>query len=158
MKRFLFAAVMAAIATPVCAGVSVTIGQPGFYGQINIGGVPQPPQLLYPQPVIIQPPVGLAPPPIYLRVPPGHAKHWSKHCYKYNACGQPVYFVNDNWYNQVFVPYYREYGERGDYHEHHDYRGGPYGEGGGRGGEGHGHGGGNGHGEGRGHGRGHGRD
>jgi hypothetical protein len=49
-----------------------------------------------------------------LRVPPGHAKHWSKHCHKYGACGQPVYFVEESWYNDVYAPYYREHRDRRD--------------------------------------------
>ncbi|WP_025915637.1 hypothetical protein [Herminiimonas sp. CN] len=113
MKRFLFATAVAvtAVTAPALAadvGVSVSVGQPGFYGQINIGNVP-PPQLIYPQPLIIQPaPTGVRPRPIYLHVPPGHAKNWRKHCRRYNACGQPVYFVQDNWYNDVYVPRYRD--------------------------------------------------
>jgi hypothetical protein len=47
-------------------------------------------------------------PPIYLRVPPGHAKHWSKHCREYNACGERVFFVQDNWYNREYAPRYQE--------------------------------------------------
>jgi len=96
-------------------GVSVSVGQPGFYGRIDIGNFPQP-QVIYPQPVVIQRvPVAVAPQPIYLRVPPGHAKNWRKHCHKYDACGQPVYFVRDDWYNNVYVPRYREEHE----HERH---------------------------------------
>ena len=102
MKRFLFVAAVAAIAVPALAadvGVSVQIGEPGFYGRIDIGGFPQP-HLIYPQPIVIQrPPVGVVREPIYLHVPPGHAKHWRKHCRKYNACGQPVYFVQNSWYD-----------------------------------------------------------
>jgi hypothetical protein len=116
MKRFLFAAAVAAVTAPAFAadvGVSVQVGEPGFYGRIDIGNFPQP-QLIYRQPVVIQPvPVGVVRQPIYLRVPPGHAKNWRKHCHKYNACGQPVYFVQDGWYNQEYVPRYRErHGER----------------------------------------------
>ncbi len=111
MKRFLFVAAMAAIAVPALvadAGVSVQIGEPGFYGSIDVGGFPQP-QLIYPQPIVIQRvPVGVVREPIYLHVPPGQAKNWSKHCSKYNACGQPVYFVQNGWYNQEYVPRYRE--------------------------------------------------
>jgi hypothetical protein len=93
-------------------GVSVSVGQPGFYGRIDIGNFPQP-QVIYPQPVIIQRvPVVVVPQPIYLRVPPGHAKKWRKHCHKYDACNQPVYFVRDDWYNNVYVPRYREEHER----------------------------------------------
>jgi hypothetical protein len=66
---------------------------PGVYGRIEIGNAPPPP-LIYAQPVIIQrPAVVVHQQPMYLHVPPGHAKKWSKHCAKYNACGQPVYFV-----------------------------------------------------------------
>jgi hypothetical protein len=89
-------------------GVSVQAAEPGFYGRIDLGNFPQP-QVIYPQPVIIQPvPVGVVRAPIYLRVPPGHAKHWRKHCGEYNACGQPVYFVQDRWYYEEYVPRYRE--------------------------------------------------
>jgi hypothetical protein len=120
MKRLLFTAWAMAAAAPALAadvGVSVSVGQPGFYGRIDIGSFPQP-VLIYPQPVLIQPvPVGVIREPIYLHVPPGHAKHWRKHCHKYNACGQPVYFVQDRWYNEVYVPHYREHG--GDRGEHH---------------------------------------
>jgi len=106
MRRLIFAAVIAATAGDALAanvGVSVTVGDPGYYGRIDIGNFPQP-QLIYLQPVVIEPvPVGVVPQPLYLHVPPGHAKNWRKHCAKYNACGQPVYFVSDKWYNNVYV-------------------------------------------------------
>jgi hypothetical protein len=110
MKRFLCAMAVATATAPALAtdvGVSVSVGQPGFYGRIDIGSFPQP-QLIYAEPVVIQPvPVGVVRQPIYLHVPPGHAKNWRKHCGKYHACGQPVYFVQENWYNNVYVPQYR---------------------------------------------------
>jgi hypothetical protein len=121
MKRMLLAAALAVTAmAPALAadvGVSVSIGQPGFYGRIDIGNYPQP-QVIYPQPVVIAPaPYAVVQRPIYLRVPPGHAKNWGKHCGRYAACGQPVYFVQDGWYQNVYAPHYRE--------EHrHDKRGG----------------------------------
>ena len=66
---------------------------PGVYGRIQIGNAPPPP-VIYAQPVIIQrAPVYVQQPPLYLHVPPGHAKKWSKHCARYNACNRPVYFV-----------------------------------------------------------------
>ena len=69
---------------------------PGVYGRIEIGTAPPPP-LIYQQPiVIVQQPVYAQQPPLYLHVPPGHAKKWSKHCGRYNACSQPVYFVRVN--------------------------------------------------------------
>src|SRR5574340_702588 len=109
MKRFLIAAAVAAATVPALAtdvGVSVSIGQPGFYGRLDIGDFPQP-QVIYSQPIVIER-VPANRPPIYLRVPPGHAKHWSKNCHKYNACGERVYFVKDDWYNREYVPRYQE--------------------------------------------------
>lgn len=143
MKKTIFAAMLSGLALPAMAqvGVSVSVGQPGFYGQINIGSAP-PPQLVYTQPVTVEPAPEFAGPPIYLHVPPGHEKHWDRHCAEYNACGRPVYFVRDDWYNNQYVPYYR-HGDGGD--EDH----------------GHGHGHGHGHDDfdhGNGHGHGHGHD
>jgi hypothetical protein len=118
MKRCLIAAAIAAftITTPVAAtdtGVSVSIGQPGFYGRIDIGDFPQP-QVIFAQPMIIKR-GSTNRPPVYLRVPPGHAKHWSKHCREYNACGERVFFVQDNWYTHEYVPRYQErHGNRQD--------------------------------------------
>ncbi len=100
----LFATTAAAHAADV--GISVSIGQPGFYGRIDIGNAPQP-QLIFASPVVIRAaPQQVILQPVYLRVPPGHEKKWSKHCGKYNACGQPVYFVRDNWYTDVYAPHY----------------------------------------------------
>jgi opacity protein-like surface antigen len=127
MKHFLLGAALATLMGSALAadvGVSVSIGQPGFYGRIDLGNAPQP-RLIYAQPMIIQPPpIGYARQPIYLRVPPGHEKHWDKNCHKYNACGQPVYFVQDNWYRNEYVPAYRDdQGDRGDYRDRHEERG-----------------------------------
>jgi hypothetical protein len=92
-------------------GVSVTVGEPGFYGRIDIGSFYySQPQVIYAQPVVIQPvPVGVVYEPIYLHVPPGHAKKWHKHCHKYHACDRPVYFVKTKWYKEEYVPRYREH-------------------------------------------------
>jgi hypothetical protein len=116
MKRLLVSLVFAGCATNSAlateVGVSITAGQPGFYGRIDIGNFPQP-RLLYSEPVIIEPVRVVEPaPPIYLHVPPGHAKNWRKHCQKYDACGRRVYFVQDDWYNNVYVPEYsRQHGK-----------------------------------------------
>ncbi len=113
MKRLLCAMAVITVSAPALAsdvGVSVSVGQPGFYGRVAIGNFP-PPQLVYAEPIVIQSvPVGVVRQPIYLHVPPGHAKNWRKHCGKYNACGQPVYFVQENWYNNVYVAHYRDGG------------------------------------------------
>jgi hypothetical protein len=139
MKKILCAALLGTIAIPAFAadvGVSISVGQPGFYGQINIGDTPRPP-VVYAQPVMVaRSPQYVSVAPIYLHVPPGHEKHWSKHCSEYNACGRPVYFVRDDWYNNEYVPRYR--------HDHNDHD------------EDHGHG--RGHQKDHGHGEGHGHD
>jgi hypothetical protein len=138
MKHFVFILIAIAFAFSAEAadvGVSVSVGQPGFYGQIDIGNFPRP-QVIYPQPVVVSPmPVVHAP--IYLHVPPGHQKHWSKHCHKYSACGRPVYFVRNQWYNDVYVPRYQErHGHGNNWHDGHGH--GNYGK--------------------KGHGKGHGKD
>jgi hypothetical protein len=53
-------------------------------------------------------------------VPPGHEKHWSKHCGKYGACGQPVYFVREDWYQAHYVPRYanQPHESHGQGHDH----------------------------------------
>jgi hypothetical protein len=118
MKRFLLAAAIAATTLSLQAqasdiGVSVNIGQPGFYGRLDIGGFPAP-ALLFPPPLMIERgPVGR--PPLYLRVPPGHARNWRRHCHEYRACGEQVYFVRDDWYDREYVPRYQE--------RHGDHRG-----------------------------------
>ena len=125
MKSLILAAVLLSAATAAVAQVSVTVGQPGFYGRIDIGDYPAP-QLIYAQPVIVQRPQYYSARPIYLRVPPGHAKNWSKHCRKYNACNQEVYFVQDSWYNNQYAPRYRQqHGDHGrpDYRDHDRDRG-----------------------------------
>jgi hypothetical protein len=104
------------------ADVSASIGisQPGFYGQINIGDFPRP-AVIYAQPVWVQRPPKVAYlQPVYLRVPPGHEKHWSKHCGKYGACGQPVYFVREDWYQTQYVPRYgnQPHDAHGQGHDH----------------------------------------
>jgi hypothetical protein len=111
VKRLVIAAALALAAVPALAqtGVSVAVGQPGFCGRIDIGGY-LPPPLVYAQPVIVRPGVADGPP-VYLHVPPGHAKHWAKHCARYGACAQPVYFVQDGWYDNVYVPGYQARGK-----------------------------------------------
>lgn len=140
MKKILALALVACAVAPAAwsqtsVGVSIGINQPGVYGRIDIGNAP-PPRLIYPQPIIIaQSPVAVYQRPIYLYVPPGHQKNWGKYCNRYAACGQPVYFVQEDWIR-----------ERYDHREDHGDRRWDRGDR-----DNHGHG----HGHGRGHGRGH---
>jgi hypothetical protein len=123
MKKILIAAAVAAttlasisVALPALAdnvGLSVSIGQPGFYGQINIGGYAQP-EVVYAQPIAVeQVPQDRAP--IYLRVPQYQSAHWQHYCHTYKACGERVLFVKDGWYRNQYAPRYLH-----DHHDHHD--------------------------------------
>ncbi|MES2228820.1 MAG: hypothetical protein V4540_13790 [Pseudomonadota bacterium] len=90
-------------AAQTSVGVSIGINQPGVYGRINIGDVP-PPALILPQPMIIAPPrVAVQRAPIYLYVPPAHQQDWGRYCGRYSACGQPVYFVRDEWVRERYA-------------------------------------------------------
>ena len=134
------------------AYVNATVGgalAPGVYGRIDIGNAPPPP-LIYTEPVIIQrPAVAVQRAPIYMYVPPGHAKNWGKHCARYNACNQPVYFLQEPPPRRgppAAGPGYRADDQRRD-HKHD--RGDDWGDDRGRG---HGNGKGHGNGNGKGHG------
>ncbi len=104
MKTIL-ALVLAAGAVGAAAAqtsVSIGINQPGVYGRINIGDVPRP-ALYLPEPVIIaRPRVVVEQQPVYLYVPPTHQQNWRTYCGRYNACGQPVYFVRDEWVRERY--------------------------------------------------------
>lgn len=99
-------------------GVSISVGQPGFYGQLDIGDFPRP-RVYYSQPMYIERGARYQEP-VYLRVRPGHSRNWRKHCRAYGACGQNVYFVNNRWYNDVYVPRYQErHGRRDSSYQNH---------------------------------------
>ena len=132
--------VLAAPARAADVGVSIGVSQPGVYGRIDIGRFPQP-QVVVQQPVIIQQRYYPQPvQPVYLWVPPGHQKNWGKHCGRYNACGVPVYFVEDRWYREQGPGRRWDEGRRNDRNahwqdrdEHDDDRGHGYGKGKGKG-------------------------
>ncbi|QZA77795.1 hypothetical protein K4H28_16255 [Deefgea tanakiae] len=109
----------AAALSASAANVSVTIhlGDPDFYGNIEMGQRYQP-QVIYERPIIVHQ-SRYSYPPLYLRVPPGHTKQWSRHCAAYGACGRPVYFVKDSWYREAYRDrYYRNDYDRGRGHGH----------------------------------------
>ncbi len=112
--RRLCASALWSLMLPVSAqtqvGISIGIHQPGVYGRIDIGNFPPPP-VVYPHPMVITPsPVAMYQKPIYLYVPPGQANQWDKHCSRYNACGQPVYFVQEDWVRERYEESHRSPG------------------------------------------------
>lgn len=119
LKRFLISGLLLAASGSALAadvGVSISVGQPGFYGRIDIGDYPYPqPRLIYSNPIIVHRHADVYYEPLYLRVPPGHAKNWKRYCGRYNACGHPAYFVQDSWYRNEYAPVYRERHRHGGY-------------------------------------------
>lgn len=114
----------AAIAADV--GVSLSVGQPGFYGRLDIGDYPQP-RVIYRNPVVIQRSVYDSEP-VYLRVPNRHSRNWRRYCSQYNACGERVYFVRNDWYSREYVPRYQaqhrgQQQDRYDDNRNNNYRG-----------------------------------
>ena len=93
MKRILIAIMITLIAATAAnasdVGVSVSIGQPGFY--LNIGNFPPP--VVYARPVVVRPAPVVVARPVYYHVPPGHVKQWQRSHY-----GHPVYHRHDGRY------------------------------------------------------------
>ncbi|MGB7563572.1 MAG: hypothetical protein WBM08_02355 [Prochlorococcaceae cyanobacterium] len=87
-------------------GFTIQLGQPNYYGGLNLQGYPNP-QYYNTNPVLIEPNLASYGQPVYLRVPPGQRQNWRSYCGRYNACNRKVYFVQDNWYNSVYAPRYR---------------------------------------------------
>lgn len=99
----LCAAATAAAAPAFAAdvGVSIGINQPGVYGRIDIGAAPPP--VVYTQPVLVAPsPRAARLRPVYLYVPAEQQRDWRRYCGRYGACGQPVYFVQEQWVRQRY--------------------------------------------------------
>ena len=126
MKTILALVLAVAGAGSAVAQTSVSIGinQPGVYGRVQIGDIPRP-ALWRPEPVIVAPPrVVVHQQPVYLYVPPAHQQNWRRYCGHYRACGQPVYFVRDEWVRERWEhehPGWNRGRHRGwDKHDRHD--------------------------------------
>ncbi len=97
----------------VAIGGDIRINVPGVYGRVEIGAQPgmsyEPPAVVYEQPVVIAPTAyAVHQHPIYLYVPEGYERDWAHHCGAYRACGQPVFFVRDQWVRDRYVQRYPE--------------------------------------------------
>jgi hypothetical protein len=116
------AAAAAAVAAPAFAGnvgVSISVGEPGFYGQIDIGGYGRP-SLVYNQAVVLAPRYR-SHAPVYIRAPRDHYRNWGRYCGRYDACSRPVYFVRDEWYGNVYAPRYRHDNRRDSRHDRREW-------------------------------------
>ena len=114
-KIHIAAAALVAIAAgaaqaQVSVGVGLNINVPGVYGRVDIGAPGPafvPPPVVYAQPVVIESsPVAIHRAPIYLYVPDAYQHDWRHHCAAYGACGQPVYFVKEQWVRDRYVQHY----------------------------------------------------
>jgi opacity protein-like surface antigen len=96
MKRLLLVIVITLVAATAAqaadVGVSVSIGQPGFYGSFAIGGSPAS-AAIYPYPVVVRPAPVVVARPVYVHVPPGQVKHGYRDYH-----GYPVYYRHDGRY------------------------------------------------------------
>jgi hypothetical protein len=118
MKSLALGLALCAATFPALAqtNVSVSIGQPGFYGRLDVGDFVGRPVLYGAQPIVVTRGPSYIAEPVYLRVPIDHRRHWSRYCGRYGACGRPVYFVRDEWYRNTYVPRWHEhYGRRPDF-------------------------------------------
>lgn len=86
-------------------GVTVRVGEPGFYGRLDIGDAPRP-ALVTPSPVIVER-EHVVQEPTYVYVPTEQQHDWANYCGRYDACSRPVYFVQEQWYKDVYVPQYK---------------------------------------------------
>lgn len=95
----------AALAT----SVSIPVHQPGVWGRVTLGDpVPQR-AWVAPQPVIVVPaPVAVVRAPIYIYVPVEHSNNWARYCGRYQACSQPVIFVQDGWVRERHAAYFKD--------------------------------------------------
>jgi hypothetical protein len=78
------------------------------------------PAVVSAQPVVIAPaPVAVYRQPIYLYVPVVYQQNWGRYCGRYSACGQPVYFVQEQWVRERYRQEHES--ERGERRaRHHD--------------------------------------
>lgn len=110
----------------VAADISIGINQPGIYGRVTIGE-PIPQQAwVYQQPVVIAPmQYNVQRQPIYLYVPAAHSSNWGRYCSRYNACAQPVVFVQDRWVRERHAQYVQQHPrQRGRDRDHDGIRNG----------------------------------
>ncbi len=124
MKKLIaaLALVAGASAIPALAGnvaVSISVGEPGFYGHLDVGGYGRP-ALIYREPIVVAHRYRGVPA-VYMRVPADHSRNWNRYCGRYDACSRPVYFVRDEWYRNVYSPRYHQLHGR----NWHDSRRGP---------------------------------
>lgn len=101
---------MCAAQLALAANITIGINQPGVYGRVTLGE-PIPQQAwVYQEPTVIAPmQYSVQRQPIYMYVPVNHSSNWGRYCNYYNACAQPVIFVQDRWVRERHTQYLQQY-------------------------------------------------
>ena len=106
------------VQSATAANVSISVNQPGVYGRVDIGEPLSQVAWVNPQPIIYAPAqYNVQRQPIYLYVPATHSNNWGRYCGRYNACAQPVVFVQDRWVRDRHAQYQNQY-QRGNGYGH----------------------------------------
>jgi len=93
---------------------AISINQPGVYGRVVLGEPLPSSAYVHASPVIInRPAYNYQREPIYLYVPTAHSSNWGRYCDRYNACVQPVVFVQDRWVRERHAQYANQNRYRG---------------------------------------------
>jgi hypothetical protein len=94
----------------LAANITIGINQPGIYGRVTFSEpIPQQ-DWIYQQAMVITPmQYGMQRQPIYMYVPVTHSSNWGRYCNYYNACAQPVIFVQDRWVRERHEQYVQQY-------------------------------------------------
>ena len=93
------ATAVAALALPLptlaAVGVAITLGEPNFYGRIDLGRM-APPPIIRDYPVQVRRgPRGILLEPLSVRVTEREQRNWRRYCGRDDVCSRPVYFVRD---------------------------------------------------------------
>jgi hypothetical protein len=109
MKRFMGMAALAALTTASSGGgnyIAASANSP--HGTVDVRRFPRL-DLVSPHPVIVRfMSAQMLARALYLHVPQAHRAEWAGYCHFYQACGHPVYFVTEQWFEHVYRPMMEE--------------------------------------------------
>lgn len=87
--------------------LTISYGEPGWYGRLELGPDYPRPQRVYGELRLGKRFVTSHRLPVeFYHVPRIHYLRWGEFCRLYHACNKPVYFVTNRWYNTTYSPAY----------------------------------------------------
>ncbi|MDF3030144.1 MAG: hypothetical protein K0R03_702 [Moraxellaceae bacterium] len=109
MKRLIGMAALAALTTASSAGGRFTTASAEIpHGAVDVRNFSRP-ELVSPHPIIVRfLSAQMLARALYLHVPQSHRTKWEGWCHHYQACGHPVYFVTEQWFERVYRPVLEE--------------------------------------------------